>query len=507
MSSLNCSEVPEPSSRKLAAMRLSNGGWGFLIAWGMATIFTDTFSTNTEVSLGWFWLASMLGASVGLLLFFLLGRCLVDENGWRRLVLFAAAFMVLGTIILEMTVNIAAEHRPLLCVIAGFASSIGTAALTVAWGTHYSRLNMAAIERVSALSLFISFVCYGLVLALPRTIAFATVLAFPLLSVLCLKCASSIETPLKSKAREESGNFALRGFVRLGIGVAATTLVVSLYWSFVIAGAIPLESRTFSISVLSGSITALVLMGYLLRYSRSLNLGTLYRWTLPLIAIAFSFLLFEGAYWAIAATLIVFAAQALLNLVTFVYFAELAQSTGASPVRIFGLGRFFVEFGFLMGSLIAPAALGLTPYAGGTIQGVLLIALTTLTIAVMISIATQDRLAFTLGKREEHTNVSATSPSHLTSDTAADDRSGTDVFQAACNTISAKFGLTKRESEILPYLAQGYSLPYIRNELYISQSTIDTHVRHIYKKMDLHSKEEVITSVRQTVQQLTSIPK
>lgn len=30
----------------------------------------------------------------------------------------------------------------------------------------------------------------------------------------------------------------------------------------------------------------------------------------------------------------------------------------------------------------------------------------------------------------------------------------------------------------------------------MSQSTIDTHVRHIYKKMGLHSKEELITYVR-----------
>lgn len=71
-----------------------------------------------------------------------------------------------------------------------------------------------------------------------------------------------------------------------------------------------------------------------------------------------------------------------------------------------------------------------------------------------------------------------------------------DRFALACAAAADEFRLTKREREILPYLAQGYSLPYIRNELYISQSTIDTHVRHIYKKMGLHSKEELITAVR-----------
>ena len=62
--------------------------------------------------------------------------------------------------------------------------------------------------------------------------------------------------------------------------------------------------------------------------------------------------------------------------------------------------------------------------------------------------------------------------------------------------MPGRHGLTNREREILPYLAQGYSLPYIRNELYIAQSTIDTHVRHIYQKLGIHSREELITKVR-----------
>lgn len=66
--------------------------------------------------------------------------------------------------------------------------------------------------------------------------------------------------------------------------------------------------------------------------------------------------------------------------------------------------------------------------------------------------------------------------------------------------MAERYQLTNREREILTYLSQGYSLPYIRNELYIAQSTIDTHVRHIYKKMGIHSKEELITEVRESIE-------
>lgn len=143
----------------------------------------------------------------------------------------------------------------------------------------------------------------------------------------------------------------------------------------------------------------------------------------------------------------------------------------------------------------------------GSYQGALFIFLTALIVLVMISIANQDQLAFTLsdnvsplskndapvhsGKNDNDLGSQASEGSLSTNE-----QTPKDLFGATCDRVADEFELTKREREILPYLAQGYSLPYIRNELYIAQSTIDTHVRHIYKKMDLHSKEELITYVR-----------
>ena len=45
--------------------------------------------------------------------------------------------------------------------------------------------------------------------------------------------------------------------------------------------------------------------------------------------------------------------------------------------------------------------------------------------------------------------------------------------------------LTNRESEVLVLLARGRSVPYICDELFIAKSTAQTHVRHIYAKMDI----------------------
>lgn len=65
--------------------------------------------------------------------------------------------------------------------------------------------------------------------------------------------------------------------------------------------------------------------------------------------------------------------------------------------------------------------------------------------------------------------------------------------QEVVSLMTDRFGLTPREAEILGYLLEGRSAPYIREELVISKSTVDTHVRHIYAKVGVASKQDLIS--------------
>lgn len=58
--------------------------------------------------------------------------------------------------------------------------------------------------------------------------------------------------------------------------------------------------------------------------------------------------------------------------------------------------------------------------------------------------------------------------------------------------IAKENGLTNRETEILVLLLQGRSLPYIQRKLVLAEGTVKTHVSHIYKKLNVHSKQELI---------------
>ena len=66
---------------------------------------------------------------------------------------------------------------------------------------------------------------------------------------------------------------------------------------------------------------------------------------------------------------------------------------------------------------------------------------------------------------------------------------------AYCQALAADYGLTPREAEILALMALGRSAKYISEELTVSYNTTRTHVRHIYEKLNIHSKQELIDLV------------
>lgn len=62
--------------------------------------------------------------------------------------------------------------------------------------------------------------------------------------------------------------------------------------------------------------------------------------------------------------------------------------------------------------------------------------------------------------------------------------------------LAVRHHLTPRETEVFALLAQGRSIPYIRDELIISRETAATHAKHIYAKLGVHSRQELIDLVQ-----------
>ena len=67
-----------------------------------------------------------------------------------------------------------------------------------------------------------------------------------------------------------------------------------------------------------------------------------------------------------------------------------------------------------------------------------------------------------------------------------------DCFEEACRRIVEKHALSKREAEILPLALRGRTSERIGQELFISKNTVDTHLRRIYAKCEVGSRQELI---------------
>jgi two-component system, NarL family, response regulator LiaR len=66
------------------------------------------------------------------------------------------------------------------------------------------------------------------------------------------------------------------------------------------------------------------------------------------------------------------------------------------------------------------------------------------------------------------------------------------VFQAPGSDTLAADGLTRREMEILHLLGEGKTYQAICREVSISYGTVQSHVKSIYSKLEIHSKSEII---------------
>ena len=81
----------------------------------------------------------------------------------------------------------------------------------------------------------------------------------------------------------------------------------------------------------------------------------------------------------------------------------------------------------------------------------------------------------------------------FSSKVAADATRGVeDAFEAMCREATKGAGLTPREFDVLVCTCRGYSAKKSAEVLLVSESTVKAHLTHIYQKLGVHSKQELI---------------
>jgi DNA-binding CsgD family transcriptional regulator len=145
------------------------------------------------------------------------------------------------------------------------------------------------------------------------------------------------------------------------------------------------------------------------------------------------------------------------HLVTWSIFISLVRTIAVSGIRVFGLNSAFCNLCALaqvglMGDSTTPA------YAAALLAVFVLVA----TLAVLPSIVTRQK-----GQQ----------------DSESDDY---------LLVVARHFGLSPKETEIFELLAQGRNRPYICERLHLAEGTVKTHTTHIYRKLEVHSRQDML---------------
>lgn len=93
-------------------------------------------------------------------------------------------------------------------------------------------------------------------------------------------------------------------------------------------------------------------------------------------------------------------------------------------------------------------------------------------------------------RKEKHRQVE-----EKTDGDESDVSEGPGRWKLACNDICCRYDLSPRERDVFMLIAKGRNAEYVQNALYISGHTAKTHISNIYKKLDIHSVQELLDLV------------
>lgn len=71
----------------------------------------------------------------------------------------------------------------------------------------------------------------------------------------------------------------------------------------------------------------------------------------------------------------------------------------------------------------------------------------------------------------------------------------TDSFADQVTLVAERFRLSPRETEVLRLFAAGRSAAFIAELQFVTTNTVRSHIKHIYGKCDVHSRQELITLI------------
>ncbi len=515
------SHISDFLAEGLRAVSLSRLGWAFLLAWVFCVFYTSALGGTGASSFtpsdaqGMLYSTCPVAASVVTLVAVVaLERRFGSPIHCRGM--FAAASIAASLSTPLLLANPAdGALSAVLYILGAFATGFGSGLLWIMWGEYYARVSQEDAEFLAPASAFVAALIGLVVASMSGVVPIVAVSLLPAASGACLFFAwrdaengqISSEFGKPGDELSASSNCA-KPPLRSAFGVMARPC----FGIFVACAIICVEGALFDgadaaenvqISFVA-SLVFMVLVGFTaISGPRRVSLAFLYRWMCPILVIGYACIIVLGPECGLfVAYMVAIAARFAFCLITQMHFARFAVRGLASPVQAYGLGWISVHLGDMVGVFIVAFARSGVAAGAFSLDQVSACAMAALVVSVMFVL--NDGHSFRSQQSEGDQRASRVE--ERGADNAACDET-LDIAQSAAidpeaaldariAQLAGEARLTPREVEVFGLLARGRSVPYIRDELVISRETAATHTKHIYSKLGVHSRQELIDLVR-----------
>lgn len=444
-------------------------GMGLLIAWLCCTHVPDIFCGDSD-AVRRVMDASMRYGDIGTFLVFALLASRIGPLSTRPKLsgAFVAATAV-GTVVIGLGLSQSASLE--LVAAASFVTAFGGAFLFCLWAEIYSQMNSMQMVVYGAGSCVAAFAVYVLISTMMHPYE---VVATALLPVGSFACAiASFRLVPREAARHAETHYAVPWKIIVIMTVAgfASGVAGAMLLSYEGIGA---AHRIWATAVVGVVILALALLR-----THAFDLRLLAHVCVPLSMAAFALLPAAWSSAGVAVSFLIKLAYVWFTVFALMLLAHLCFRFETPTLRPFAVARACSE-----GAIFAGITLRRLFQDAGLAQSSSV--LMACAFVGMLGI-----LACVLLWRSERAVNADWGAAGIEIESGKRIVSPRERLIVRCEQLAKDCGLTAREAEVLILIAQRKTRSEMEQELFLSQNTVKTHVRHVYAKLGVHSKSDV----------------
>lgn len=390
----------------------------------------------------------------------------------------------------------------------------GYAVLTFAWMWLVTRQRGWRLFIYLVLSYFASTL-YAFVVYAPEAVVRALFIAMPIVSALAWYGCSDMklwpEHPSDGDVASDDGiDYTVGGLVHLPIPL------IALFGLFLIAGSILVGLMQFSADsvlihqrAMTSVVSGTLVIGIWAASWRVRHVSSLIQTAWVLLALIF----FIGTLGILAGSndmgrlgaSVIEACLGCFELFLWYLLVIGVIENRLSVLLVFGIGfALFKVVPNYVGKYVIPAAMASAEVGGAVIDSFVIVVMALLLGVTFLFIG---RNAF-LRLPDETSGIERGGPGAEPSAQHVEAGAGTEApesttsqsaqlaFRDTLEPIARKAELTPREIDVMELMAQGYSYQAIADGLFLSLGTVQWHTKNIYRKLGVHTKQELIELVR-----------